>query len=540
MYVQGQTSLRISTNDTLTHIYFENTLVDTVLYLIIPNQQGDYKLEYENQNDSQHLHLQTEIVQFRDCKGLKIKCKGNCLQKNVGVLLQHRFPSQHPLFSSIFSPAYKQVFSNFQALDFQIDSSQSMLIISHSLFVSTLSEFVKEKIQNGINIHLLVAESNPSTKSIQNLITETYHSFKPDYVLLVGDDEHIPSYRMGEGLSDAHYTLIDGDDFFPEMIIGRISTQSVSDLQIQLKKISQREKTYFSARALLIASNHYSSQTGIYDWEHMKVVYNILQNKQFSSIFELYEDHLNNEENIPPSEKEILHRINQGISIVNYLGYGSYDAWQSGNFNHNSIEKINYTYEYPIVISAACLNGHFAERECFAEKWMNTSFENQACGASACLMFSSLVDWDAAALILQSFNYFLPPTSDNTSLGSIYLQTYIKTIVDLERSKDILTWIVFGDPSMFVYPDKTTDIKNTETYPLTIYPNPTTNKCFIHSNQPIEEIRIFDIYGKQIKYIQTKKREIECNLSSFSDGIYFIKVKLSNGESLTYKIVKNR
>ena len=48
-----------------------------------------------------------------------------------------------------------------------------------------------------------------------------------------------------EGASDVRYTYIDGNDFLPEVVIGRISADSSSDLNNIINKTIQYEKWLF-------------------------------------------------------------------------------------------------------------------------------------------------------------------------------------------------------------------------------------------------------------------------------------------------------
>ena len=50
---QGQNKLHITSNDSLTNIFFKNTSVDTTLYFIIPENEADYSIIYQNPSDTQ-------------------------------------------------------------------------------------------------------------------------------------------------------------------------------------------------------------------------------------------------------------------------------------------------------------------------------------------------------------------------------------------------------------------------------------------------------------------------------------------------------
>lgn len=538
--LHGQVQINVSVNDTLTTVSFQNSLIDTILYFVIPNDNQKYSLCYQYEEDTQYVHTEQEVFYFKDCKGLKVTFRGNCSQQKVTILLRHNFSTQNQEVSSVFYPAYQQLFANFQGIGFYQKNTSLLLIVSPNLFVSSLSEFVQQKNQKGIQTQILTITSSLTSDSIQKMICNMYSLYHPDYLLLIGDDDLIPTYHLTDGLSDERFALIEGKDDFPEMIVGRLSVNTLEELIFQIKKIENRNSNNFSKTAAHIASENYSGNTGIYDWQYLRAIKNHLLTKEFTTVNELYDGSQGEDDEAGnPSEETIINRINKGVSLINYLGYGSYDVWGSGNISTQSLENLTNTTEFPIVIAGACLNGYFADRECLAEKWMNVSINDSACGAAACLMFSSLIDWDAAVLAQQSVNENLPNTDSNCSLGNIYLQTYVKMITQLERSKDALSWIFFGDPSMSVYPEKASDIIR---YPgeneLTIYPNPAVNQCIITSDKQLRSIQLFSLTGQKLldKTLQTQTTIVD--ISNLKTGVYFIKINVEDGSLITKKIGK--
>ena len=74
---------------------------------------------------------------------------------------------------------------------------------------------------------------------------------------------------------------------------------------------------------------------------------------------------------------------------------------------------------------------------------------------------------------------------------------------------------------------------------VTIYPNPVNDRLFIETEVEIEEVVVYDIYGryKVAKSQSHKDTEILIDLSNLSKGVYFVNVKTSVG-SVVKKIVK--
>ena len=77
---------------------------------------------------------------------------------------------------------------------------------------------------------------------------------------------------------------------------------------------------------------------------------------------------------------------------------------------------------------------------------------------------------------------------------------------------------------------------------ILVYPNPTTGELTINNEQLIiNNIEIFDIYGRKLSHISYPKSHISylINISHLQAGIYFVKISTEAGETITRKIIKN-
>jgi len=69
---------------------------------------------------------------------------------------------------------------------------------------------------------------------------------------------------------------------------------------------------------------------------------------------------------------------------------------------------------------------------------------------------------------------------------------------------------------------------------INIYPNPVRDILYI-KNKGEQEIYIYDLLGKERAHISDTKIIEEINVSTFSSGIYLVKI-IGNKESITRKI----
>ena len=63
-----------------------------------------------------------------------------------------------------------------------------------------------------------------------------------------------------------------------------------------------------------------------------------------------------------------------------------------------------------------------------------------------------------------------------------------------------------------------------------IYPNPVSDKIYIETEVEIEEVSIFDIYGRRQELSAVSCQPSAIDVSNLNSGIYFVKVVTSEGE----------
>lgn len=70
-----------------------------------------------------------------------------------------------------------------------------------------------------------------------------------------------------------------------------------------------------------------------------------------------------------------------------------------------------------------------------------------------------------------------------------------------------------------------------------LYPNPSTGLFQIKTQLETNSIEVFDVFGRRIFY--SERNQTEINISEFTNGIYFVQLIDSKGNSVVKKIVKN-
>lgn len=69
-----------------------------------------------------------------------------------------------------------------------------------------------------------------------------------------------------------------------------------------------------------------------------------------------------------------------------------------------------------------------------------------------------------------------------------------------------------------------------------LYPNPTNGLLQIKTEQEIISIEVLDVFGRRMLYSENNQTEI--NISNFTNGIYFVRMRDSKGNFVVKKIVR--
>ncbi|MFC1898469.1 C25 family cysteine peptidase [Candidatus Cloacimonadota bacterium] len=275
-------------------------------------------------------------------------------------------------------------------------TSGQYLIICPPGSASDLAPLVQEKQKLGFKTKIAtLTETGPDEDDIKDYIQNAYDTWEypPEYVILVGDVSgqiQVPAFFV-EGywdpwdVSDHPYTLLAGDDYFPDILIGRISVQSTSELNTVLNKIINYELNPYTAT----------------DWTTKGLMVTYVQDLYWQ-FFSPRETVLSVRENLLDYEftavdtfidpwqtgsSNLRNMINNGYTFVNYRGAGAPDYW-AGNygsmFDIYDIAQLQNGYMLPMVTSITCGGGDFAYNgipSVFGETWLIAGTPNSPKGA---------------------------------------------------------------------------------------------------------------------------------------------------------------
>jgi hypothetical protein len=253
------------------------------------------------------------------------------------------------------------------------------LVITHDNFYEGAGPLAEDKRGKGqevmvVNLSDIYNEfPGNDNDTIRDFIDYAYHNWTlaPTYVLLIGDIEYVPTnyglyhnYEDNYAATDLFYATVAGDDYFPDIFVGRISVKNTVELDAVVEKIvgyPYSGETDWYKKAMLVSDSEYFEDTS--NW-----VYDFLTPHNYA-IDKLY-DSLGT-----ATTSNIMNGINDGRVIVNYRGHGAKTGWGTGNFYNSDVLALNNVNKYPLVISPTCRAGWYdaPTLDCFGETWVKAA-----------------------------------------------------------------------------------------------------------------------------------------------------------------------
>lgn len=373
----------------------------------------------------------------------------------------------HGEFDRLYSRHFLNYSSSYRYTP--VDEQGGMLIICATQYMAAMDPFVKWKTLKGIPVQLVdVATIGANETAIRSYVANYYNNNDLAYLLLVGDNVHIPAYNSSNGPSDNYYTYISGSDSYPELFAGRFSAESVAHVNTMVQRTITYEKypsmtgTWYQ-NGIGIASDQGPGDDNEMDWEHERNIrtkllnYTFNGNPTYTSVAELYDGSQGGADaNGNPVASSVTSLVNAGCGLINYTGHGSVTDWVTTGFSNANITQLTNTSAWPLVISVGCVNGEFINGTCFAEAWTRATDSNgNPTGALATMMSTINQSWDPPMegqdemmdILVESYSNNIKRT-----FGGIAMNGCMKMNDTYGNAGDEMTdtWVLFGDPSVMV------------------------------------------------------------------------------------------
>lgn len=338
--------------------------------------------------------------------------------KNISLKIEFTFDKNNNNEFKSISPAfesfYESIFLNYNYIkednrqnlkgrDSVDDGKNVYLIITNDTFYDSILPLAEWREARGFevmitNLSEIDNGSEVNDTELRTYIYDVFHNFtvynlsdEPSFLLLVGDanedsDVYLPTHygkrdpRYQRKLAtDLYFSAVNNSSYnytnliFPDIFLGRLPVNNISETEIIVNKIINYEKDPFIYlnendwwfdKALLVTNDVDQGISSEVD-EAFKEIFAILTREKY------------NISKVNSSEpglgtSNISNYVNAGQAIVNYIGHGSDDYWTDPYFNNSNVLSLENSHKLPIVTSTGCWNGRFVNstNDCIGEKWL--------------------------------------------------------------------------------------------------------------------------------------------------------------------------
>ena len=287
--------------------------------------------------------------------------------------------------SYLFEPFYEDLILDYEPLSTREEYQPATIMyvcggasLSHP-FVQDLIEW--RRLQGYIVYAVSTSETGGSSASaVENYLEDVFNTWEtpPEIVGLIGDTGGtygIGYHTYDGGATDVDYSYLSGNDFLPEVFIGRISVNSSSDISNVINKTLTYEKalnqeSWWYERAALVGD---PSSSGVSTITTMQYVQNIMENFGVDDIRTNYSN--GNYDNW------VEDQFDDGILYYHYRGY-----YGSSGIGESGLNSGIYT---PFAGSLTCGTGDFNGTS-NSESFLRAGSYSDPQGAVGCVGVSTL------------------------------------------------------------------------------------------------------------------------------------------------------
>ncbi len=397
----------------------------------------------------------TPFVYYPATQTLRIYTRLRVALTNNGTDFSNSLSSTKSSHSAYFDGIYRNFFLNFSDSKYPtLEEEGSILVIKNSMFDTVMQPWVDWKRQKGFEVEVVdVTVAGPTASQIQTFIANRYNQNQNlTFVQIFGDAPQVPTLTSGGGGSDPSYTLITGNDAYPELFIGRFSAQNVADMQTQVLRTVHYERDIqvgndWIQRATGIASNEGGGSQGDMgesDQVHMELIRTDLLNYGYTTVDQAYQ-------NNGITAAQLATYFNNGRGFVNYVGHGSNTSWVTTGFNNNNVNALTNDYMLPFIVSVACVSGNFVSMTCFAEAWLMATNNTTGNPTGAIAHYASTINqsWNSPMRAQDEITDLLVAEEKHT-IGGLFFNgsALMVEVYGTDGANMFKTWHIFGDASL--------------------------------------------------------------------------------------------
>jgi hypothetical protein len=369
-----------------------------------------------------------------------------------------RRPGPQRATSSAFEQIYRHHFLNHEPGDRYdpLNEAGELLVICHDPWLPHMQPYVEHKRSGGITTTIVpVSTVGNDAADIKAYVQQVYDTSNLSFLLLVGDAEHVTPgwFPHGEDLaaSDPEYSLLAGDDSYPDIIVGRFSARRPEDVLTQVERTVTYERLPATGqdwfwRGIGAGSEQGPGDDGEMDYEHILIIRQWLLDYGYTHV-DGFEDPMDVDMDL------VRAAFNEGRSIFNFCGHGASGGFGGGGFGWgmSDVDSMTNVNRLPFITCVACSTGDFVGKDCIGEWFLWATHNGQPTGAIGSYCSTVGQYWSEPMEAQDEFN-LMYVAEQYASYGALcyagscsMMDDYGQGGVDM-----FMTWYVFGDPALRV------------------------------------------------------------------------------------------
>jgi len=316
--------------------------------------------------------------------------------------------TQERLFSPAMNAALGATYPNNFATETSV-SGGAYVIIYPPAFQTAILPLVDWKMRKGLRVQTVSTSiTGTTTAGIKAWIQDAYDSneFPPEYILLAGDVGDIPTYSFHGNPSDVPYIQLDGEDWIPDAMIGRLPGENLAQVETMINKIINYERnpamadpSWFTNAVGVVGQ--YASNTPLhtvrYCMDQLETIgFAPADTATYIPPPTHYGNFIvsgpqNDGTGSPPwgivsgmGADHIKNAIDAGSSMVIYRGwaYGTL-GWDPPTYKVTDIGALDNGARLPVVMSFVCLTGDYTHSQaCFGEAFIREGTPTEPLGGA--------------------------------------------------------------------------------------------------------------------------------------------------------------
>ncbi|MBN1755768.1 T9SS type A sorting domain-containing protein [bacterium] len=321
--------------------------------------------------------------------------------------------------SSFSSPVFDPIKAGFLA-NFTMEPGTSppakMMVICPEYYQDELEPWLQWRKAVGYQVYLSTPESLGGTASAIKTSLDALYDFRGgiDYLVIVGDVDDVPTFLTGgsDSPTDIDYGCVDGDDYVPDMLIGRISVENSTQLIELAQRIIDYEQFNYTDSAF--AGRYlFGTTDDSYNHDMVHTVHTYVRDNYLAPLGIGYLEL----DGPVSTEADVLYALNDGYAYYYYYGHGWEGGLASPPLTTGGLSSLTNDQKFPFIVGNACSTNDFTLPTSFGEALLRQA----NAGAIGYIGGSASTYWDPDSVWeIETFRAFL-----QDSVASVMGQCYL-------------------------------------------------------------------------------------------------------------------